>query len=81
MTTERLLLRPAEAANLLSVGRTKIYQLLADEELPSVRLGGSIRVPLGALERWVEDQGRTDADRESADGETARSREVEDEAQ
>jgi len=81
MTTERLLLRPAEAANLLSVGRTKIYQLLADEELPSVRLGGSIRVPLGALERWVEDQVRTDADRESADGETARSREVEDEAQ
>lgn len=50
---ERLLLRPTEAAELLGVGRTTMYALLATGEIPSVRVGKSIRVPAGALERWV----------------------------
>jgi excisionase family DNA binding protein len=37
--TNRLLLRPAEAAELLGVGRSKLYALLAARELPSVRVG------------------------------------------
>ncbi len=51
---DRLLVRPAEAAEILGLGRSKIYQLLASGELPSVRIGKSIRVPIEALRHWVD---------------------------
>ena len=50
---DRLLLRPEEAAKLLSVGRSKIYALLASGEVPSVRVGHAVRVPAEALREWV----------------------------
>jgi len=50
---ERLLLRPAEAAELLGVGRSKVYALLVAGEVPSIRVGRSVRVPVDALKRWV----------------------------
>lgn len=50
---DKLLLRPTEAAELLGVGRSKIYALLASGEVPGVRVGHSVRVPLEALRRWV----------------------------
>ena len=53
---ERLLLRPTEAAELLGICRTKTYQLLASGELPSVRIGGSIRVPVDALRQWITER-------------------------
>jgi excisionase family DNA binding protein len=51
---DRILLRPAEAAEALGVSRSRIYELLAAGDLPSVRLGQCIRVPSDALRRWVE---------------------------
>lgn len=53
---DRLLLRPDEAAEILGVGRSKIYALLASGEVPSVRVGHSVRIPFEALRRWVADQ-------------------------
>ncbi len=53
---ERLLLRPAEAAEAIGIGRSKIYELLASGELPSVRIGCSVRVPLDALRVWIARQ-------------------------
>jgi excisionase family DNA binding protein len=55
---DRLLLKPAEAADLIGVGRSKIYALLATGELPSVRVGASVRVPATALRSWVDQQAR-----------------------
>jgi len=51
--TDRLMLRPTEAAEALGVSRSKTYQLLASGELPSVRLGGCLRVPVAALHEWI----------------------------
>lgn len=51
---ERLLLRPTEAAEAIGVGRSKVYELLASGELPSVRIGSSIRVPLDRLREWID---------------------------
>lgn len=51
---DKLLLRPAEAADLLGVGRSKLYELLAGGVVPSVRLGRSLRIPADALRRWIE---------------------------
>ncbi|HZU60732.1 MAG TPA: helix-turn-helix domain-containing protein [Solirubrobacteraceae bacterium] len=48
------LLRVEEAARLLRIGRSKLYQLLARGELPVVRIGRSVRIPRRALEEWIE---------------------------
>jgi len=53
---DTLLLKPDEAAAWLRVGRSKLYALLKSGDLPSVRIGGSIRVPVEALRRWIERQ-------------------------
>lgn len=54
--TERLLLRPVEAAEAMGVSRAKAYQLIAEGQIPSIRVGGSIRVPVHALHEWVQRQ-------------------------
>jgi prophage regulatory protein len=50
---DKLLLTPKEVAEQLGLGRTKTYALLASGEIPSVRIGGSLRVPLSDLRDWV----------------------------
>ncbi len=46
---EKLLVRPVEAAAMLSVSRSKIYELLATGELDYVVIGHVKRIPLRAL--------------------------------
>jgi len=50
----RLLLTPEEAAVVLGVGRTTLYGLLAAGALASVQIGRPRRVPVAALDRYVE---------------------------
>jgi excisionase family DNA binding protein len=50
---EKLLLTPGEAAEMLSISRSKLYELLASNELESVRIGGSRRIPTAALDDFV----------------------------
>jgi excisionase family DNA binding protein len=52
----RLLLRPSEAAEIIGLSKSKIYQLIATGAVPSLRLEGTrmIRIPLAALERLAE---------------------------
>lgn len=45
----KLLLTPEEAADRLSLGRTKVYQLITSGALKSVRIGKSRRIPTAAL--------------------------------
>ena len=49
------LLKVDEVASLLGLGRTSVYRLFQRQHdaLPAVRIGGSTRVPLDALERWI----------------------------
>lgn len=56
MPVERLLYRPAEAADSIGVSRSRMYELIASGEVPSVRVGRTLRVPVDALRRWVEQQ-------------------------
>jgi excisionase family DNA binding protein len=51
---EPLLVRVEEAARILSLSRSTIYELLDRGELPSVRCGAARRIPLAALHTWVE---------------------------
>ena len=49
----KLLLKPEEAAEVLSIGRTKLYALMAEGQLASVRIGNSRRVPLDAVNEFI----------------------------
>ena len=53
---DKLLLRQTEAAEAIGIGRSKVYELLASGELPSIRIGGSVRVPVDALRQWIDHQ-------------------------
>ncbi len=52
---DKLLLKPAEVTEILGIGRSRIYQMLACGALPSVRIGRSIRIPSSALREWVKE--------------------------
>ncbi|HUY74674.1 MAG TPA: excisionase family DNA-binding protein [Candidatus Dormibacteraeota bacterium] len=50
MRTESLLLRVGEVAQLLNLGRTRTFELIASGELPVVRIGRAVRVPRNELD-------------------------------
>lgn len=52
---EKLLLTPEEAGERLGVGRTQIYDLMRRGELLSVHIGRLRRIPVAALQRYVEE--------------------------
>jgi len=49
-----LLLRVEAAAQVLGVGRTTIFRLLAEGDLESVCVGAARRIPRAAVEEYVE---------------------------
>lgn len=49
-----LLLTVRQAAGLLSVGRSKAYELIAAGELEVVHIGRAARVPYAAAVQYVE---------------------------
>jgi excisionase family DNA binding protein len=56
---EALLLRPAEAAELCGVSRSKLYEMAQTGELAGVvRLGGSVRIHRPTLEAWLAEQAK-----------------------
>lgn len=53
--TEPLLLRVEEVARVLAIGRSKVYELIASGQLPSITIGSARRVPTEALQKWIAD--------------------------
>jgi len=58
---EALMYRADEVAAALRIGRSKAYAMMASGELPTVRLGRSVRVPRAALEEWIRAKAGADA--------------------
>lgn len=57
------LLTISEVANVLRVSKMTIYRLVHDGQLPSMRIGKSLRVPVSALDAYLSqaaDAGSTD---------------------
>jgi len=67
---ESLLLTVEEAAALLRIGRSRMYELITAGTVMSVRIGGSRRIPREEVEayvrRLVADGGRPLPDMEAA---------------
>ena len=58
---DRLALRPREAAEALGIGERTLRQILP--ELPHVRVGGAVLLPVDALRAWLSDQAKTEQGR------------------
>ena len=50
----RLALRPPEAAEALGISERKLREMLP--ELPHIRRGGVLMIPIEPLRRWLEEQ-------------------------
>ena len=48
-----VLMRPTDVARLLNLSTERVYQLIRARELPSVRVGGALRIPRPAWEKWL----------------------------
>jgi excisionase family DNA binding protein len=55
-TAQAEFLSVSELAPRLRVSRTTAYQLVRDGQVPSIRLGGTIRIPTRALDRWLAER-------------------------
>jgi excisionase family DNA binding protein len=51
---ERLLLTAEETAEILSIGRTKVYELMRLELIESVKIHGCRRIPTEAVQNYVD---------------------------
>jgi len=50
----KLLVKPGEASELMGVSRSTIYELMRSGELESVLIRSSRRIPIVAIERYIE---------------------------
>jgi len=50
---ESQVLRVEEAAQVLSIGRTACWNAIKRGELRAIRIGGSVRVPIAAVEQLL----------------------------
>lgn len=56
MDTEHEWLKVPEVAQVLRIARSRAYELVGSGEIPSVRIGRSVRVSRKELDRWLEEQ-------------------------
>ncbi len=56
-------LKVPEVAKLLRVARSRAYELVADGDIPAVKIGRGVRVNRKELDRWLEGQRFVDASR------------------
>ncbi len=50
---EKLALSVTAVARLLGISRNRMYDLIAENEIPHIRLGHRIIVPRAALDEWL----------------------------
>ena len=50
----RLLLSTVDVASLLDLSYFTTSKMIREGQLPSIKIGTNIRVPLKALEEWIE---------------------------
>jgi excisionase family DNA binding protein len=54
--TQHEYLKVPEVAEVLRIARSRAYELVAEGQIPAVKIGRSVRVPRNELDRWLADQ-------------------------
>lgn len=49
-------LKVPEVAEVLRIARGRAYELVAEGEIPSIRIGRSVRVSRRELEQWLDER-------------------------
>lgn len=49
-------LKVSEMAEVLRIARSRAYELVAEGEIPAIKIGRSVRVSRKDLDRWLERQ-------------------------
>ena len=62
---DKLLLTPTEAAKVLSISRSKLYELIGQGRLTTVRIDASRRVPTQALVEYIQHLQHLEAEHET----------------
>jgi excisionase family DNA binding protein len=64
MTNLPILYTVEEVADILNIGRSTVFKLMKQNRIESIRLGRSRRIPLDAIQGFIEDlrQGWTERD-------------------
>ena len=55
-STQALLVNVAQAAEILCLGRSSIYQLIWTDQLVPIRIGRSVRFSLDQLQQFVDER-------------------------
>ncbi len=63
---EQLMYRPEEAADMLGIGRTRVFALIRSGQLRSVKLGGARLISADALRAFVRELEQESANRAEA---------------
>jgi excisionase family DNA binding protein len=53
-------LKVPEVARVIRVARSRAYELVESGEIPSIRIGRSVRVNRRELDKWLEGQRQTE---------------------
>lgn len=59
-TIQPWLVTVPEAAAILGIGKSKVYDLMVNEGLPKIKFGTAVRIPVKALEEWLSQRERED---------------------
>ena len=62
-TSERIALRPREAAEQLGIGERKLWELTQCGKIPHFRIGRAVRYPVAGLIEWANLQASKEARR------------------
>lgn len=60
MDGEHEYLKVPEVAKVLRIARSRAYELVANGEIPAVKIGRSVRISRRDLDRWLEGQRYSD---------------------
>jgi len=63
---ERILLRASEAATVMGFSKSYVHRMILSGEIPSVRFGRAVRIPLDDLNRLIAARVESGDERETA---------------
>lgn len=52
---EPLLVKVSQAAKMLSLSQSYIYEMMASGQISSVKIGGSRRIAVATIKQWIAD--------------------------